>query len=425
MRGAKKALFLEPYRLEENPFSPDRLHPVHRSLSYEYSARKIAQLVDGKLHCLFISGPAGVGKSLLLEKELSSVDSVDICRIDPGQKDAQSILTQLLTDIGPGPVAGSASELRNILHVFLRHQAARGRRCLIVADSVDRESLAIIREIEALVQMRLRGIPAVHALMTTRNEELVAQFQSRNEAGMRIGWQHQRHTGFTLEETEAYLRSSLLGAGCEWFEELIPGELVFEIQSFTQGIVGDIDNLMREAMEQLARASSGSIRQQSLDVGILKAAAKKLRLRYDAAAWKIQHEEVLLPSAIRQSRREALRIEAATLSVSSGGKMVAEISLNRPRMVLGRDDSCDISLDSSYVSRYQNLFMATNEGWMLIDLNSTNGCFVNGRKVSEHKLRDGDLITLGQHHIRFSGHPMDYGSKDSSATMTTPARALN
>jgi type II secretory pathway predicted ATPase ExeA len=419
-------LFLEPYRLEENPFSPDRLHPVQRSLSYEYSARKIAQLIEGKLHCIFISGPAGVGKTLLLDQELSSVTGVDICRIDPGQNEVVGILNQLLTDIGPGPVAGSAAELRNILHVFLRHQAARGRRCLVVADSVDRESLAVVREIEALVQLRLRGVPAVHCLMTTRNEELVTQFQSRNEAGIRIGWHHQRHTGFTIEETEAYLRSSLLGAGCEWFDELIPGELVFEIQSFTQGIVGNVNALMRESIDVLARTSGDAIRQQSLDVGILKAAASKLRLRYDAAAWKVRHEEVLLPSAIRQSRREALRIESATLAVSSGGRKIAEVTLNRPRMILGRDASCDISLDSKYVSRYQNLFMATDEGWMLIDLNSTNGCFVNGRKVLEHKLRDGDLITLGQHHIRFSGHPVDMRPADPSAeTLTHPTRAMN
>jgi pSer/pThr/pTyr-binding forkhead associated (FHA) protein len=77
--------------------------------------------------------------------------------------------------------------------------------------------------------------------------------------------------------------------------------------------------------------------------------------------------------------------------------------LNRPRMVLGRDDSCDISLDSRYVSRYQNLFMETPEGWLLIDLSSTNGCFVNGRRVREHRLRDGDLIAVGHHQLRFSG----------------------
>ena len=419
-------MFLEAYRLEENPFSSDRLRPVHRSLSYEYAARKIAQLVKGKLHCLFVSGPSGVGKTLLLDKELGLIKGTDICRLDTGHKSAASVLQQLLADLGPGSVDGSASELRNILHVFPRHQAARGRRCLVVADSVDRESLAVIKEIEGLVQLRLRGIPVVHALLTTRNEELVAQFQNRNESGVRVGWHHQRHTGFMLDETKAYLRSTLLGAGCEWFEELIPDALVLEIQAFSQGIVGDIDSLLRKAMDRLASVSSGAIRQQSLDVGILKDAAQELRLRYDPAAWRIYHEEVLQPSSVRQSRRESLRIESAALAVSSGGRMIAEVVLNRPRMVLGRDASCDISLDSGYVSRYQNLFMATSDGWMLIDLNSTNGCFVNGRKVSEHKLRDGDLITLGQHHIRFSGHPVDYKSSDSlAATISQSARTLS
>ena len=98
-------------------------------------------------------------------------------------------------------------------------------------------------------------------------------------------------------------------------------------------------------------------------------------------------------------------------------------------MVLGRDRSCDISLDSTYVSRYQNLFMETPEGWMLIDLNSTNGCFVNGRRVREHKLRDGDLITLGQHHIRFSGQSSPAqsgpGTEAADQTLKTPAPSVS
>jgi len=72
-------------------------------------------------------------------------------------------------------------------------------------------------------------------------------------------------------------------------------------------------------------------------------------------------------------------------------------------MVLGRDETCDISLDSRYVSRFQNLFMETPDGWLLIDLSSTNGCFVNGRRIREHRLRDGDLIAVGHHQMRFTG----------------------
>ena len=114
-------------------------------------------------------------------------------------------------------------------------------------------------------------------------------------------------------------------------------------------------------------------------------------------------DEPLSPEAVHLSDPGELKIEAARLVVSSGRQVVAEVSLNRPRMVLGRDTSCDISLDSRYVSRYQNLFMETAEGWVLIDLGSTNGCFVNGRRVREHRLRDGDLIAIGHHQLRFSG----------------------
>ena len=71
-------------------------------------------------------------------------------------------------------------------------------------------------------------------------------------------------------------------------------------------------------------------------------------------------------------------------------------------MILGRDAGCDISLDSTYLSRFQNLFMQTNNGWIIIDLNSTNGCFVNGRRVREHLLRDGDFISVGHHQLKFS-----------------------
>jgi len=102
--------------------------------------------------------------------------------------------------------------------------------------------------------------------------------------------------------------------------------------------------------------------------------------------------------------------------------------------VLGRDETCDISLDSRYVSRFQNLFMETPDGWLLIDLSSTNGCFVNGRRVREHRLRDGDLIAVGQHQLRFSGPQRASGSSDehtrsgqttTAATVIRPKPALS
>jgi hypothetical protein len=286
--------------------------------------------------------------------------------------------------------------------VYLRHQAANGRFAFVVADGIERFAAPVLRELEALAQMRLRNRPLVYLLALTRSEELVANLLPQYDGGPLARAAHQRLAGFTADETRAYVWTCLRGVGCDWAEELVPEDVILDIQAFTQGVVGDINALCCAALDAIAERSTGSNRQPKLTRALLKEAGAHLNLRYDAAAWA-QPVEELSPKAVHLSNPNGLRLEAARLIVSSGRTVVAEVTLDRPRMVLGRDDSCDISLDSRYVSRFQNLFLETPDGWMLIDLSSTNGCFVNGRRVREHRLSDGDLIAVGHHHMRFAG----------------------
>lgn len=367
-----------------------------------YASLKLAQLLDGQIHSLFLSGEAGVGKTTLVEQELRGRSTVDCCWVEPGLTSAQQLLEQLTKELGPASIAGSAAELRNILQVYLLHQAGNKRRSLIVVDSLDRHSTEVLREFQVLGQFKLRNQPILQFLFISRNEELVGNLMAEHEAGTSTRVIHQRLTGFTLEETTTYIRASLEGAGCPWSDELMPEESLLDIQAFTRGIVGDIDALCRDALDVIAARGDYFGEHPRVTRGILKQVGEKLHLRYDASAWKRDPSETLSPDAVQTSIHKELKIDPARLLVSSGGRLVAEVALDQPRMVMGRDSSCDISLNSNYVSRYQNLFMETSDGWMLIDLNSTNGCFVNGKRVREHRLRDGDLIALGQHQLRFT-----------------------
>jgi general secretion pathway protein A len=395
-------LFLEQYKLESNPFAPDAARPVFASHSMRYVLLKLEDLFSRNTQSLFLSGPAGVGKTTLSRQRLRQRKELSFTWLKPTCETREQLLAQLLEDIGPGTVEGSATELRNILEVFLRHQAGNGRMAFVVADGLERFASLVLRELEALAQMRLRNRPIVQLLGITRSEELVANLLPQYEGGPLARAAHQRLAGFTLDETRSYIWACLRGAGCDWAEELVPDEVLLDIQAFTQGIVGDINAICRAALDAIAVRSTGSNRQPKVTRALLKEAGTHLNLRYDASAWS-QPVEELSPEAVHLSDPGALRLEAARLVVSSGRTVVAEVVLNRPRMVLGRDDSCDISLDSRYVSRFQNLFLETREGWMLIDLSSTNGCFVNGRRVREHRLRDGDLIAVGHHQMRFMG----------------------
>jgi general secretion pathway protein A len=398
-------LFIEKYKLESNPFAADAARPVFASHSMRFASLKVEELLGKHVHCMFLSGPAGVGKTTLVRQRLRTLRDGVVSWLKPSSETDHQLLMQLVEDIGPGAVEGTTTELRNILDVFMRHQAGNSRYSYLVADGLERFSAGALRELETLAQLRLRKRPIIFMLLLTRSEELVTNLLPQYDSGPMARAVHQRLTGFTLDETRAYVHTCLRGAGCDWAEELIPEDVIIDIQAFTQGVVADINAICCAALDAIASRSAGGNRQPKVTRSILKEVGTLLNLRYDSSAWVPVIEEALSPEAVHLSDPNDLKVEAARLIVSSGRKVVAEISLNRPRMVLGRDDSCDISLDSRYVSRYQNLFMETANGWVLIDLGSTNGCFVNGRRVREHHLRDGDLIAVGHHQLRFSGPP--------------------
>ncbi|MGB0685757.1 MAG: FHA domain-containing protein [Planctomycetota bacterium] len=64
-------------------------------------------------------------------------------------------------------------------------------------------------------------------------------------------------------------------------------------------------------------------------------------------------------------------------------------------MTLGRLPSCDWSLDDASISRKHAEVREEGGQWWLVDLGSSNGSQVNGRKGERHRLRGGDLLTLG------------------------------
>jgi general secretion pathway protein A len=424
-------VFLEQYKLEDNPFAPQAVRPIFASHSMRYAALKLDELINRQVQSLFLSGPSGVGKTTLARRRLRQIKDLSHAWIKPTCETREQLFAELLQTIGPGAVEGSVDELRHILEVFLRHQAGKGRVPYVIVDGAERFATSVLREFEALAQVRLRNRPVLSLLVLTRNEELVGNLLPLYEGGPLARAAHQRLAGFTLDETRAYVRTCLRGAGCEWAEELVPDDVVLDIQAFTQGVVGDINALCCAALEAVAARTVGGTRQPTITRALLKEAGAALNLRYDRSAWS-QPVEELSADAVHLSDPSDLRLETARLVVSSGKTVVAEVVLSRPRIVLGRDDSCDISLDSRYVSRFQNLFMETPEGWMLLDLSSTNGCFVNGRRVREHKLRDGDLIAVGHHQMRFMG-PSARSTKlspaapiaeqDSDTTLVTPVES--
>ncbi len=396
-------MFIEQYKLDRNPFAEDSVRPLFVSQSMREISALIRQVGEGKIQSLLVSGAAGVGKTTLLSQRVRGFKDLPLSWVSPDIDSPRRLLEKLLHDLGPGPVEGSVEELRNILQVYLTHQRVNGRLSVVIVDGLERQRTDVVALLRSLLQLKARHLPLLQFVFLTRNDELVDEIMADHETNNRaVTAKHARLIGFTLEETHSYLRICLQGAGCEWANDLIPDNVVLDVQAFTQGVVGDINALCCDALNELAKQNVDIVKTPRLSSTIIKGVGARLHLRHAPDNWSRTIDETLSPDAVRIADLSGLKIEAARLVVSSGGQQLAEISLSRPRMILGRDPTCDISLDSTYLSRYQNLFMQTDGGWMIIDLNSTNGCFVNGRRVREHKLRDGDFIAVGHHQLRFA-----------------------
>ena len=72
-----------------------------------------------------------------------------------------------------------------------------------------------------------------------------------------------------------------------------------------------------------------------------------------------------------------------------------QLELQGPRVLVGRSSKCDLTLRDESVSRHHAEFVAGPAGWLLRDLESRNGIEVNGKRVSERLLADGDRLKIG------------------------------
>jgi hypothetical protein len=90
------------------------------------------------------------------------------------------------------------------------------------------------------------------------------------------------------------------------------------------------------------------------------------------------------PAPGAELRRQALLVGDGRRNVLSG-----------TRVVLGRSRDCDIVMSDPNVSRRHAEVRREDGGWSIVDLGSTNGIKVNGQRVEQATLRDGDRVTLG------------------------------
>jgi predicted nucleic acid-binding Zn-ribbon protein len=105
-------------------------------------------------------------------------------------------------------------------------------------------------------------------------------------------------------------------------------------------------------------------------------------------------------SASHTSEEVTLEGPARVLIRTDGNTDFVHVLGRRTR--IGRGSDNELVLDTKHISRYHAVLLAGPVHTSIEDLNSTNGVFVNGKRVARQVLKDGDRVTVGKTQFRYS-----------------------
>jgi hypothetical protein len=119
--------------------------------------------------------------------------------------------------------------------------------------------------------------------------------------------------------------------------------------------------------------------------------------------WKEHESNTGLYAKLQQvSERLAARSNVTQIEVRSDGDRISQHVFPLGRVIVGRSPDNEIYIKSKFVSRHHAQLVSDEHGCTVEDLNSTNGVFIGAKQVKKHRLRNGDVISLGVHELVYT-----------------------
>ena len=326
-----------------------------------------------------LQGPPLSGKSTVLREFTRSLEEdAAFAIVDGAGLETNALLKDVLGQFGYEFDFTCTNELINMLKVFARQQAAAGHPPLLVIENTHAMVPAALATLCDLVSLRVKDKSALRLILAS-DRSLTAMMKAPAMACIA-----KRQTGsFELEpmsdfETRNYVYSKLRAGGCSAPARVFPEDVCLELHAASNGWPGIVERLVLLALSKAEKAPVTS------DLIVQPETADPAALRDLECDWDMQREA---PPPV--------------LFVSYNGELLRELVLDRPRLLVGRSEHNELRISSRFVSRHHALFVRHGEATFLMDLNSTNGTFVNSRRISNLMMRHEDIVQLGNYRIKF------------------------
>jgi type II secretory pathway predicted ATPase ExeA len=332
-----------------------------------------------------LQGPPLSGKSTLIRNLVESLDDdQEYAVVDGTGLNNTTLLESALREFGYDAELDSDNELFAMLRVVAMHLATNHQPPLLIIENAHRLNPSGLRTLCSLSELRSRKegrlISALKiVLVSDRSLDSIVEAPAMAPIADRVAVNFQMRP-MSCEDAKHYLCEKLRRAGSDIPEYVFPNSVCVELWDASGGWPGILDRI---AELTLSRAESLPVSASAIE-----------RPTSPYSEWNEQ-------SIAELEHPVGARPEAPRLFVTKDGETLSELAFDQPRLLVGRSEHNDIAIPSRFISRHHLLLVRHGSMTLMMDLNSSNGTFVNSRRVSNHVLIDSDIITVGNHRIKF------------------------
>lgn len=136
--------------------------------------------------------------------------------------------------------------------------------------------------------------------------------------------------------------------------------------------------------------------EQMLSDGDVITLGQKFEICFRSSPDRSQQQTVRIAPPVHQPQESNRRL------VALNGPLEAKtFPLQEPIIRLGRNPSCEIHIHQDTISQFHAELITTDDGLVLADLNSSNGTYINDRRIHRQILQPGDKLRLDWVEFRF------------------------
>jgi general secretion pathway protein A len=387
-------MYLELFKLHELPFrlSPD---PEFLYLSKQHARAKAYMestiwFTDG---FVVITGEVGAGKTTLIETFLRELQTdVVIAQVNQTQLSPTAFLQTVLVQFGFAPFNMKKPEVLATLNQFLVEQHSMGRKVLLIIDEAQNLTNRVLEEVRLLSGIETTKEKVLRIILAGQpelNEKLNSQELIQLAQRVRLRF---HLNALTKTETTAYIDHRLEVAGSQG-RRIFAEDTYATIYKYTGGVPRLINTLCDTAMLAAFGKDQDTVTAAELDAAIRE--LQWVEFASGTNRMKIPNMEHSLSPNTEHGHT------VGRILLASEGKTVLERELRPGRLVIGRTSDNDLQIDSKFISRHHCQIVTQADSCLIEDLNSTNGIFVQSKRVRRHNLNDGDVVQVGQHEIMY------------------------